>query len=139
MTKNKLSKDVAMSELDKFLFEVKKVNKESLLSGEYGEYAKQYYFDLINDVARGYFYFKDDKIIQILDFTCGKDVKELAYNPRLRARDLTQLAAYQQNDVEGRKCQVIAALTEQAIGIIRDLDTLDFERSKRVTEFYFLA
>ena len=135
---NKISKDVAMAELDKFLFEVKKINKEMLLSGAYGAYVKEYYIRLINDIAAGYFYFKDDKIVQRLDFPCG-DETELSFSPRLKARDLSRQAAYAMNDVDGRQRETVAILTGHAAGIIQDMDSNDFERSKRVNEFYFLG
>lgn len=135
---NKLSKDVAVKELDKFLFEVKKINKDMLMKGEYGQYAVDYYLRMVNDIAAGYFYFKDDKVIQKLDFKCG-DATELVFNPRLKARDLSRLRVYQVNDVDGRQRELIATLTDQASGIIQDMDSNDFERSKRLNEFYFLG
>ena len=136
--KNKINKDVALKELDKFLFEIKKLDKTQLLGGAYGEYAKADYLGLINDISSGHFYLKEDKIVQVLQFPCGKE-NELVYDARLKARDLSRLAAYHLNDSEGRKREITAILTGQAIGIIGDMDTLDFERSKRLTEFYFLA
>lgn len=136
--KNKISKDVALKELDNFLFNVKKLDKNQLLNGSYGEYARNDYLGLIADISAGHFYFKDDKAVQVLQFPCG-DEKELVYEPRLKAKDLSRLAAYHLNDSEGRKREIAAIITGQAIGIIGDMDSLDFERSKRLTEFYFLA
>lgn len=136
--KNKINKEVAVSELDKFLFEVKKINKETLLSGQYGAYVKECYLRMIQDIGNGYFYFKDDKIVQVLDFESG-GVKELIFNSRFKAKDLSRLSIYHLNDIEGRNRETVAILTDSAIGIIMGLDSNDFERSKRIVEFYFLG
>jgi hypothetical protein len=137
--RNTVSKDVAIAEVDKFLFETKQIDKDKLLKREYGDFVFADYAALINSVASGHFYFKDDKIVQVLDFAVGKDIKEIMYNPRLKVRDMRNLAAFDFNDVEGRKAQVISSLTNQAIGVILDMDSNDFERSKRLIEFYFLG
>lgn len=136
---NKINKDVAAVEVDKFLFQTKKINKEDLLNGLYGPYALQDYFDFIKDVANGYFVFEKDCVIQNLNFPVAKDQKELKYGHRLYARDLSRMAAYNQNDIEGRKRETIAILTGEASGIIGDLDSTDFERAKTLIEFYFLG
>ena len=136
--KNKINKEVAISELDKFLFEVKKINKETLLSGQYGAYVKECYLRMIQDIGSGYFYFKDDKIVQVLDFESG-GVKELIFNSRFKAKDLSRLSIYHHNDIDGRNRETVAILTDSAIGIIMHLDSNDFERSKRIIEFYFLG
>ena len=137
--RNKIDKNVAMQEVDKFLFETKLIDKEKLLRKEFGEFAFGDYMNLINSVSSGHFYFKDDKIVQVLDFTIGKDIKELVYNPRLKVRDLRNLAKFDFSDVEGRKAQVVSTLTEKAIGEIQDMDSNDFERAKMLIDFYFLG
>ena len=137
--RNKIDKNVAMQEVDKFLFETKQIDKEKLLRKEFGEFAFGDYMNLINSVSSGHFYFKDDRIVQVLDFTIGKDIKELVYNSRLKVRDLRNLARYDFSDVEGRKAQVVSTLTEKAIGEIQDMDSNDFERAKMLIDFYFLG
>lgn len=137
--RNKIDKNVAMQEVDKFLFETKLIDKEKLLRKEFGEFAFGDYMNLINSVSSGHFYFKDDKIVQVLDFKIGKDMGELVYNPRLKVRDLRNLARYDFSDVEGRKAQVVSTLTEKAIGEIQDMDSNDFERAKTLIDFYFLG
>lgn len=136
----KISQDVAKKEVDAFLFETKKISREDLEGGRFGPYAQADYLRLVGDVMTGKFYFKDDKIIQVLDFPLenGK-VKELVYSARLKAKDLTRVKYYDLNDIEGRQKEVICILTDQAAGIIGDMDSLDFERAKRLQSFYFLA
>jgi hypothetical protein len=140
---NKVNKNVAAAEVDNFLFKVKKINKKELLGGNYGQYAMEDYLRFVGDVSAGYFVFKEDKVIQSLDFSVSKDSQkeqnELAYKPRLFARELSRLAAYNLNDIEGRKREIIAILTDEAAGIIGEMDSGDYERAKRLIDFYFLG
>lgn len=130
----KVIEEIASSDVTKWL-DLKKINERAR------EEKKDAVDALVAAIMDGSILIKDDgTIVQTLKFATGdnKDgVTFLEYQARLKTQALQlSLQGLKLGDGYGIIVSVIAALTKQPKGVIKDLDTEDFKVGQSIASFF---
>ena len=130
----KVALDVAIEEVNKWL-DYKRVNDKKR------ESYKENIETLVDAVADGYLRLnqEDHKFILELKFpTDGESpVKSLEFKPRIKVSQVHQhLQGVKSTDADGRLLAYVAALTSQPSGIIKGLDTEDYNVALAIAIFF---
>lgn len=96
---------------------------------------------LINAVADGDLVYDDERHLlrQKLKFPIGEDatISEFEYMPRLRVGAVhSHLQGVKATDADGRVLAYVAALTGQAKGVIKAIDTEDYTVASSIVVFF---
>jgi len=82
----------------------------------------------------------DHNIIMNLTFGVGEGekIESLKFKPRLKVGEIhNSMKGIKSTDADARVLSYIATLTDQPIGVIRQLDTEDYRISSSVVVFFF--
>lgn len=95
---------------------------------------------LVQAVSSGRLVLNEDKsFTQKLKFSIGKEtvIDTLDYKPRIKQGTIhLHLNGVKANDVDGRVCAHISALTSKPKDIIRELDTEDYKIGQSIAIFF---
>ena len=126
---NKLSKDIALSEFEKW-YEYKKLP----------EYLREEKRDDENQIISAFMdgrlvMTEDFELKQTLLFPVNDSLTELTFAPRLKVIDLQKVDKATSQGV-GSIVKLAEALTGQPGGLIRNLDSIDFSLTKSICNYF---
>ena len=132
---NKINREQAEIEFNKWAFETKKISERKMAKSEMVD-AKE---EFIENIIDGTFSIDSEgNVVQKLKFPIG-DFSEFTYKPRMNLAEMQKMKQFKTGDDIGKSKAIMSVLTDRNMGVIDKMDSNDMVNSMCITMFYMVG